>query len=53
MSSIRSYKGISPQIGQGVYIDTSSVLVGDIKIGDDSSVSVSYTHLTLPTSVCV
>ena len=38
MSSIRSYKGISPQIGQGVYIDTSSVLVGDIKIGDDSSV---------------
>ena len=28
MSSIRSYKGISPQIGQGVYIDTSSVLVG-------------------------
>ncbi len=38
MSSIRSYKSISPQIGQGVYIDTSSVLVGDIKIGDDSSV---------------
>ena len=38
MSSIRSYKGISPQIGHGVYIDTSSVLVGDIKIGDDSSV---------------
>ncbi len=38
MSSIRSYKGISPQTGQAVYIDTSSVLVGDIKIGDDSSV---------------
>ena len=38
MSSIRSYKGISPQLGQSVYIDTSSVLVGDIKIGDDSSV---------------
>ncbi|MGF1752264.1 gamma carbonic anhydrase family protein [Vibrio makurazakiensis] len=38
MSSIRSYKGISPQIGQDVYIDTSSVLVGDIKIGNDSSV---------------
>ena len=38
MSSIRSYKGISPQIGRDVYIDTSSVLVGDIKIGDDSSV---------------
>jgi len=38
MSSIRSYKSISPQIGQSVYIDTSSVLVGDIKIGDDSSI---------------
>ncbi|MEZ8101672.1 gamma carbonic anhydrase family protein [Vibrio bivalvicida] len=38
MSSLRSYKGISPQIGQRVYIDSSSVLVGDIKIGDDSSI---------------
>lgn len=38
MSSLRSYKGISPQIGQRVYIDNSSVLVGDIKIGDDSSI---------------
>ncbi|KLN65285.1 MULTISPECIES: gamma carbonic anhydrase family protein [Vibrio] len=38
MSSLRSYKGISPQIGQRVYIDSSSVLVGDIKVGDDSSI---------------
>ena len=38
MSSIRSYKGIAPEIGQGVYIDETAVLVGDIKIGDDSSV---------------
>ncbi|ASO28059.1 gamma carbonic anhydrase family protein [Vibrio anguillarum] len=38
MSSIRSYKGISPQIGQRVYIDSSSVLVGDIVLGDDSSI---------------
>ncbi|OIQ25053.1 gamma carbonic anhydrase family protein [uncultured Vibrio sp.] len=38
MNSIRSYKGISPQIGDRVYIDSSSVLVGDIKIGDDSSI---------------
>jgi len=38
MSSLRSYKGISPQLGQRVYIDSSSILVGDIKIGDDSSI---------------
>ncbi|WP_104398556.1 gamma carbonic anhydrase family protein [Vibrio penaeicida] len=38
MSSIRSYKGICPEIGEGVYIDSSSILVGDIKIGKDSSV---------------
>ncbi|WP_076590444.1 gamma carbonic anhydrase family protein [Vibrio ostreicida] len=38
MGVLRSYKGIKPQIGQRVYIDSSSVLVGDIKIGDDSSI---------------
>lgn len=38
MNALRSYKGIHPQIGQRVYIDSSSVLVGDIKIGDDSSI---------------
>lgn len=38
MSSIRSYKGIAPQIGKRVYIDSSAVLVGDIKVGDDSSI---------------
>lgn len=38
MSSLRSYKGITPQLGERVYIDSSSVLVGDIRIGDDSSV---------------
>ncbi|WP_070970310.1 gamma carbonic anhydrase family protein [Vibrio sonorensis] len=38
MSSLRSYKGISPKVGQGVYIDSTSVLVGDIVLGDDSSI---------------
>ena len=38
MSSLRSYKGIQPQIVQRVYIDSSSILGGEIKIGDDSSV---------------
>ncbi|WP_394252478.1 gamma carbonic anhydrase family protein [Vibrio profundi] len=38
MSSVRRYKGIAPKIGERVYIDESSVLVGDIVLGDDSSI---------------
>ena len=37
-SSLRSYKSIFPTIGLRAYIDPSSVLIGDINIGDDSSV---------------
>jgi carbonic anhydrase/acetyltransferase-like protein (isoleucine patch superfamily) len=37
-SSLRSYKSIFPTIGLRTYIDTSSVLIGDITIGDDSSI---------------
>lgn len=36
--SIRKYKGISPSIGKGVYVDVSAVLVGDISIGENSSI---------------
>ncbi|GMM85606.1 gamma carbonic anhydrase family protein [Pseudoalteromonas sp. MTN2-4] len=35
---IRSYKGIYPKLEKSVYIDESAVLVGDITIGEDSSV---------------
>ncbi|NRB67346.1 MAG: gamma carbonic anhydrase family protein [Vibrio sp.] len=38
MSALRSYKDTRPVIGERVYIDQSSVLVGDIRIGDDSSI---------------
>ena len=38
MSSIRSYKGISPKIERNVYIDSSSVLVGDIVLEEDVSI---------------
>ncbi|MEH0743317.1 gamma carbonic anhydrase family protein [Vibrio cholerae] len=38
MSSLRTYKGIQPQVGDRVYIDSSAVLVGDITLGDDASV---------------
>ncbi|TKB46443.1 gamma carbonic anhydrase family protein [Thalassotalea mangrovi] len=36
--STRSYKTISPLLGENVYIDSSSVIVGDIQIGEDSSI---------------
>ena len=36
--SLRSYKSIFPTIGLRTYIDVSSVLIGDITIGDDSSI---------------
>jgi len=35
---IRSYKGIFPKLEKSVYIDESAVLVGDITIGENSSV---------------
>ncbi|RYV04265.1 gamma carbonic anhydrase family protein [Shewanella sp. OPT22] len=38
MSSIRSYKGMRPFIGKNTYIDSSSVLVGDIYLDDDVSI---------------
>lgn len=38
MSHIRSYKDKNPIIGDRVYIDMSAVLVGDIVIGNDSSI---------------
>jgi carbonic anhydrase/acetyltransferase-like protein (isoleucine patch superfamily) len=36
--SIRSYKEITPTIANGVYVDDSAVLVGDIEIGEQSSI---------------
>ncbi|TMN87237.1 gamma carbonic anhydrase family protein [Pseudoalteromonas phenolica] len=35
---IRSYKGIYPKLEKSVYVNESAVLVGDITIGEDSSV---------------
>lgn len=36
--TIRQFEGISPLIGEGVFIDHSAVVLGDVQIGDDSSV---------------
>lgn len=35
---LRTLDGISPTLGERVYIDESAVVVGDVTIGDDSSV---------------
>lgn len=37
-NNVRNYKGISPKIGDNVYIDEASVIVGDVDIGDDVSI---------------
>lgn len=36
--TLRTYKGIAPKLGAGVYIDASSVLVGDIELAADVSI---------------
>ncbi|MDN2482394.1 gamma carbonic anhydrase family protein [Vibrio agarivorans] len=38
MASLRSYKGISPKLGERVFVDETSILVGDIVLDDDASV---------------
>lgn len=37
-SPIRSYKGISPDIGANCYVDPSAVIVGDVTIASNSSI---------------
>ncbi len=36
--SVRSYKGITPTLGSGVFIDPSAVVIGDTHLGHDVSV---------------
>jgi len=36
--AIRPYKGILPQLGARVYVDESAAVIGDVVIGDDSSI---------------
>jgi carbonic anhydrase/acetyltransferase-like protein (isoleucine patch superfamily) len=35
---IRPYKGISPQIGEGCYVDHSAEIIGDVRLGPNSSI---------------
>ncbi|MCW8827317.1 MAG: gamma carbonic anhydrase family protein [Gammaproteobacteria bacterium] len=38
MDNLRAYKGISPKIGDGCFIDPMSVVIGDVVIGRDCSI---------------
>jgi carbonic anhydrase/acetyltransferase-like protein (isoleucine patch superfamily) len=35
---IRSYKGIAPRLAPGVYVDVSAQVIGDVELGEHSSV---------------
>ncbi|MBX3724341.1 MAG: gamma carbonic anhydrase family protein [Xanthomonadales bacterium] len=35
--SIRSFKGISPTLGERVWVDPAALVIGDVVIGDDAS----------------
>ncbi|MDQ7730960.1 gamma carbonic anhydrase family protein [Halomonas sp. SpR8] len=37
-SALRHYQGMQPQLGERVYIDPASVVIGDVVLGDDCSV---------------
>lgn len=36
--NIRTFKGISPSLGERVYIDPAATVIGDVALGDDVSV---------------
>lgn len=38
MASIIEYKGVKPEIGEGVFLAEGARIIGDVKIGKDSSV---------------
>src|SRR5580704_514025 len=40
---VRSYNGIRPRLGRGVFVAENAAVIGDVEIGDDSSVWYSVT----------
>lgn len=38
MSALRPFQGHTPKLGQKVFVDESAVVIGDVELGDDSSV---------------
>jgi len=35
---LRSYQGMTPKLGEAVFVDPSAVVLGDVELGDDASV---------------
>jgi len=38
MSPLRTFDGVSPKLGQRVYVDPAATVIGDVAVGDDSSI---------------
>jgi len=38
MTKVRAYQGITPMLGEKVYIDDTATVIGKVTIGDDSSI---------------
>ena len=38
MNVLRSFKGIAPRLGERVYVDPASSVIGDVVLGDDVSI---------------
>jgi carbonic anhydrase/acetyltransferase-like protein (isoleucine patch superfamily) len=36
--NIREYQGVIPKLGQRVYVDPAAVIIGDVVVGDDTSI---------------
>ncbi len=36
--TIRSYRNLSPKLGERAFVDASAVVIGDVELGEDSSV---------------
>ncbi len=59
MNSLRSFKGITPIVGQRVYIDPASSVIGDVVLSDDVSIwpgvvlrgDVNHIHVGARTSI--
>ena len=38
MKQFRTFQGVSPQVGEGVFVDDTALVIGDVSIGVDSSI---------------
>lgn len=38
MANLRTYRGVSPKLGERVYVDPAAAVIGDVELGDDASI---------------